>query len=91
MQYKEIGGPLQATAYVPGQACAYVPSQATAGTDDNWPVWQAPAGCTVTGAVFVPSAAVTADPSKAKPLAQFDARLDKRDAELNRGQGTLRP
>ena len=55
MQFKEIGGPLQ--------ACAYVPSQATAGTDDNWPVWQAPAGCTVTGAVFVPSAAVTADPT----------------------------
>ncbi|HEY9439915.1 MAG TPA: S28 family serine protease [Streptomyces sp.] len=39
----------------------------------------------------VAPAAVTADPSKAKPLAQFDARLDKRDAELNRGQGTLRP
>ncbi|MEK8143307.1 hypothetical protein NKH18_17725 [Streptomyces sp. M10(2022)] len=39
----------------------------------------------------VAPAAVQADPSKAKPLAKFDARLDKRDAELERSRGTLRP
>ncbi|MFF4246908.1 S28 family serine protease [Streptomyces sp. NPDC001822] len=39
----------------------------------------------------VAPAAVQADPAKAKPLAKFDSRLDKRDAELQRDQGTLRP
>ena len=39
----------------------------------------------------VAPAAVQADPAKAKPLAAFDARLDKRDAKTERGQGTLRP
>lgn len=40
---------------------AYVPSQATAGTVDNWPVWQAPHKCEITAVTFVPSAAITAD------------------------------
>lgn len=53
MQLKELGGTLTATAYVP--------SQATLGTDDNWPVWQAPSKCQIASAVFVPSAAVTAN------------------------------
>ncbi|QNE77188.1 aminopeptidase [Streptomyces finlayi] len=39
----------------------------------------------------VAPAAVQADPSKAKPLAPYDARLDKRDAKTERDQGTLRP
>ncbi|MET7367883.1 S28 family serine protease [Streptomyces sp. NPDC005566] len=39
----------------------------------------------------VAPAAVEADPAKAKPLAKFDARLDKRDAESERDEGTLRP
>ncbi|MFC9244435.1 S28 family serine protease [Streptomyces sp. NPDC057136] len=39
----------------------------------------------------VAPAAVQADPAKAKPLAPYDARLDKRDAQTERGQGTLRP
>ncbi|MGP3636274.1 S28 family serine protease [Streptomyces sp. 24-1644] len=39
----------------------------------------------------VAPAAVQADPSKAKPLARYDARLDKRDAKTERDQGTLRP
>ncbi|GAA2983330.1 S28 family serine protease [Streptomyces fulvorobeus] len=39
----------------------------------------------------VAPAAVQADPSKAKPLAPYDARLDKRDMKTERGQGTLRP
>lgn len=39
----------------------YLPSQGTAGTDDNWPVWVAPANATVTAVQFVPSAAITAD------------------------------
>ncbi len=39
----------------------------------------------------VAPAAVEADPAKAKPLAKFDARLDKRDDELQRNRGTLRP
>lgn len=53
MQFKELRGSLQAVAYVP--------SQATLGTDDNWPVWQAPHKCQITSATFVPSAAVTAN------------------------------
>jgi hypothetical protein len=53
MQFKELGGPLQ--------VCAYVPSQATLGTVDNWPVWRAPHDVQVTAAVFVPSAAITAN------------------------------
>jgi len=53
MQFKELGGTLQVTAYVP--------SQATLGTDDDWPVWQAPAKAKVTSVNFVPSAAVTAN------------------------------
>lgn len=40
---------------------AYVPSQATAGTVDNWPVFRAQFDCEITAAVFVPSAAVTAN------------------------------
>ncbi|MEU1127047.1 S28 family serine protease [Streptomyces sp. NPDC005899] len=39
----------------------------------------------------VAPAAVEADPAKAKPLAKYDAKLDRRDAELERQQGTLRP
>lgn len=39
----------------------------------------------------VAPAAVDADPAKAKPLAKFDARLDQRNGEVERGQGTLRP
>lgn len=53
MQFAELGGTLQVTAYVP--------SQATAGTDDNWPVWQAPLKCKITAVNFVPSAAITAN------------------------------
>jgi hypothetical protein len=53
MNFAELGGTLQATAYVP--------SQATLGTDDDWPVWQAPLKCKVTSVNFVPSAAVTAN------------------------------
>jgi len=53
MQFAELGGTLQATAYVP--------SQATLGTDDDWPVWQAPLKCEITAVKFVPSAAVTAN------------------------------
>jgi hypothetical protein len=40
---------------------AYLPSQATAGTDDNWPVFIAPANLTVTAVKFTPSANITAD------------------------------
>jgi hypothetical protein len=40
---------------------AYLPSQGTAGTDDNWPVFIAPANLTVTAVQFTPSAAITAD------------------------------
>ncbi|MGW8884463.1 S28 family serine protease [Streptomyces sp. NPDC055749] len=39
----------------------------------------------------VAPAAVQADPAKAKPLAAYDAGLDKRDAKTERRQGTLRP
>ncbi|HBF81155.1 MAG TPA: aminopeptidase, partial [Streptomyces sp.] len=39
----------------------------------------------------VAPAGVQADPAQAKPLAKFDARLDKRDAEIERNRGTLRP
>lgn len=53
MQFGELGGTLQAVAYVP--------SQATAGTDDNWPVWQAPLKCQITAVKFVPSANITAN------------------------------
>lgn len=53
MNFGELSGTLQATAYVP--------SQATAGTVDNWPVWQAPLKCKITAVSFVPSAAVTAN------------------------------
>lgn len=53
MQFSELGGTLQVTAYVP--------SQATAGTVDNWPVWRAPLKCVVTAVSFVPSAAITAN------------------------------
>lgn len=53
MQLKEMGGLLQA-------AC-YVPAQATLGTDDNWPLWQAPNKVQIVSITFVPSAAVTAN------------------------------
>lgn len=53
MQYKEIAGTLRHNAYVP--------SQATLGTDDNWPVFVAPAKLTITGVRFVPSDAITAN------------------------------
>lgn len=53
MQFAELGGSLQVVAYVP--------SQATLGTDDNWPVWQAPLKCKILSATFVPSAAITAN------------------------------
>jgi hypothetical protein len=53
MQFSELGGTLQAHAYVPAQA--------TLGTDDNWPVWQAPLKCQITGVTFVPSDAITAN------------------------------
>jgi hypothetical protein len=53
MQFAELGGSLQATAYVPVQA--------TLGTDDNWPVWQAPHKVKILSATFVPSAAITAN------------------------------
>lgn len=53
MQFAELGGSLQVVAYVP--------SQGTLGTDDNWPVWQAPHKCKILSATFVPSAAITAN------------------------------
>lgn len=53
MQWKELAGVLRHQAYVPAQA--------TLGTDDNWPVFQAPAKLTITGVTFIPSAAITAD------------------------------
>lgn len=53
MQFAELGGSLQ--------VAVYVPSQATLGTDDNWPVWQAPLKCKILSATFVPSAAITAN------------------------------
>ncbi|MBC6458418.1 hypothetical protein [Actinomadura sp. HBU206391] len=53
MQFKELGGVLRHQAYVP--------SQATLGTDDNWPVFTAPAKLQIVGVTFVPSAAITAD------------------------------
>lgn len=42
---------------------AYVPAQATAGTDDNWPVWSPAGKVQLISVKFVPSAAVTADPT----------------------------
>lgn len=53
MQMKEMGGVLT--------VAVYVPAQATLGTDDNWPVWQAPNKVQITAVTFVPSAAVTAN------------------------------
>jgi hypothetical protein len=53
MQQKEMSGVLT--------AALYVPSQATLGTDDNWPLWRAPAKVQITDVTFVPSAAVTAN------------------------------
>lgn len=53
MQMKEMGGVLQ--------VAVYVPSQATLGTDDNWPLWRAPNKVQITGATFIPSAAITAN------------------------------
>lgn len=53
MQFSELSGTLQVTAYVP--------SQGTLGTDDNWPVWQAPYKCQITSVKFVPSDAITAN------------------------------
>lgn len=53
MQFSELSGTLQVVAYVP--------SQGTAGTDDSFPVFQAPSKCVVTAAIFLPSAAITAD------------------------------
>jgi hypothetical protein len=48
---------------VPGThyAYAYIPGQATAGTADTWPVFYAPANCTITSIDWVPAAAVTGD------------------------------
>lgn len=53
MQFGELGGTLQFSTYVPAQA--------TLGTDDDWPMWQAPLKCKITAVNFVPSAAVTAN------------------------------
>lgn len=53
MQFSELGGTLQVVAYAP--------SQGTLGTDDNWPIWQAPLKCKITAVTFVPSAAITAN------------------------------
>lgn len=53
MQQKEMGGLLQ--------VAFYVPAQATLGTDDNWPLWQAPAKVQIASVTFVPSAAITAN------------------------------
>ena len=53
MQFKELSGNLYAQVYVP--------SQATLGTDDNWPLWRAPAKCQITAVTFVPSDAITAN------------------------------
>jgi hypothetical protein len=53
MQFGELGGTLQVTAYVPAQA--------TLGTVDNWPVWQAPLKSKILSVTFVPSAAITAN------------------------------
>lgn len=53
MELREMSGSLT--------VAVYVPSQATLGTDDSWPVWQAPHDCQVTAAVFTPSEAVTAN------------------------------
>ncbi|MFH9133070.1 S28 family serine protease [Streptomyces sp. NPDC017524] len=39
----------------------------------------------------VAPAAVEADPAKAKPLAKFDKKLDKRNGEVERDEATLRP
>jgi hypothetical protein len=39
----------------------HIPAQATAGTEDVWSVFVAPFDCVVTGATWVPNAAVTAD------------------------------
>ncbi|MEU0100501.1 S28 family serine protease [Streptomyces sp. NPDC006267] len=39
----------------------------------------------------VAPAAVEADPKKAKPLAKFDTRLDRRNGEIERDEATLRP
>lgn len=53
MQFSELGGTLQ--------YATYIPAQATAGTDDNWPLWQAQFKCKITAVNFVPSANITAD------------------------------
>lgn len=53
MQLKEIRGSITHQAYLPAQA--------TAGTVDNWPVFRAQFDIQVTAAVFVPSAAITAN------------------------------
>lgn len=53
MQTKELAGS--------HRHCSYLPSQATAGTIDNWPIFQALYDCTITAISFVPSAAITAD------------------------------
>jgi len=53
MQHKELAGVLYHQMYLA--------SQATLGTDDNWPVWQAPNKAQIVSAAFVPSAAVTAN------------------------------
>jgi hypothetical protein len=53
MQQKEMGGLLQVDFYVPAQA--------TLGTDDNWPLWQAPNKVQIVSVTFIPSAAITAN------------------------------
>lgn len=55
MQFKELAGNLRHQAYLP--------SQATAGTVDNWPVWTSPGKSQIVSVTFVPSAAITADPT----------------------------
>lgn len=55
MQLKELRGSITHQAYLP--------SQGTAGTGDSWPVFRAQFDCQITAAVFVPSAAITADGS----------------------------
>lgn len=43
------------------QVNCYVPSQATLGTDDNWPLWQAPNKVQIYSVSFVPADAITAN------------------------------
>ena len=53
MQDKELGGVRQVECWVP--------SQATLGTDDNWPLWQAPFKVQIYSVTFIPADAITAN------------------------------